>query len=67
MSSMEAIREYVSKQYPGSWPMKVQRMPDYQVFRIYKRMTEETPKKKKEDDGVQLNMFQLYFQEGVNQ
>lgn len=66
--SMEMMREYVSKQYPGAWKMKVYRMPDRQVFQIYRRMTEEKPKKKpKEDDGgVQLNMFQLYFREGTN-
>ena len=37
----EIMREYVSRQYGGSWPDKVKHMPDNQVASIYYRMLDK--------------------------
>lgn len=45
LASIDLMREYVSRQYNGTWPEKVRRMPDYQVTAIYysmKKKLEET-------------------------
>lgn len=41
MPSMVVMRDYVSRQYGGSWPQKVARMPDYQVTALYFKFTDK--------------------------
>ena len=48
MASMEAKREYVSRQYSGRWPERVRKMPDYQVATIYNKMIDELDRTKKQ-------------------
>lgn len=69
MAGIEAKRIFVSRQYGGSWPEKVERMPDNQVSRIYDRMMEEIRAVKEKNpqrifseedaaDGIQLCLFE---------
>lgn len=68
MASQEIMREYVSRQYGGSWREKVKKMPDEQVACIYHRMMDELDTLKKvpaspklretdTDGGDQLSFF----------
>ena len=69
MASQAMMREYVSRQYGGSWPDRVREMPDNQVAAIYGKMVDELerlknteiPKKMRETDvrgGIQLSFFE---------
>lgn len=69
MASMETMREYVSRQYSGTWPERVRKMPDYQVATIYHRMLDELDNVKKQPmnpkitktevhGGLQLSFFE---------
>lgn len=68
MASMEAMRAYVSRQYSGTWPDRVRKMPDHQVMAIFHKMLNELegvqkqPKDPKITDtevrgGLQLSFF----------
>lgn len=69
MASMETMREYVSRQYSGTWPERVRKMPDYQVATIYHKMIDELDSVKKKPKnpkitetevrgGLQLSFFE---------
>lgn len=70
MSSIAAKREYVSRQYGGTWARKVEAMPDNQVLAIYFKMIKEEPQKCLDPviesdylnkDGLQLSFFENDF------
>lgn len=59
MASIAIMRDYVGKQYGGSWPEKVRRMPDYQVASIYRKMIDQAERKKKQPEKYhQMSMFE---------
>lgn len=62
MASSMIMRDYVSRQYGGSWPQKVARMPDEQVACIYHKMMEKEGRLKENAKqirgGQQLSMFE---------
>ena len=61
MASREVMQAYVAKQYGGSWPQKVARMPDEQVTAIYYKMIERDEKLERDAQevrgGEQLCLF----------
>ena len=56
-------RDYVSKQYSGSWPARVAAMPDWQVSIIYRRMVYGGKKRKGDKyrvhGGEQISIFDI--------
>lgn len=54
MPSVMIMRDFVSKQYGGSWPMKVARMPDYQVISIYYGMKSKAEKLKANKNAADI-------------
>ena len=59
MASMAIMREYVSRQYGGSWREKVKKMPDKQVARIYLRMICELDNLKKNKEEHRLRKTEV--------
>ena len=44
--SMEQIRKKVMDLYSGDWPIRVSKMPDYQVMAIWERYLDKSRKEK---------------------
>ena len=59
MASMEIMREFVSRQYGGSWREKVKKMPDNQVASIYHRMIFELDVMKSKPENPRLRMTEV--------
>ena len=69
MPSLVVMRDYVSKLYSGNWPLKVARMPDYQVTALYFKFQKKEyglkqAKREAKSDSRQLSMFDPDYNKG---
>ena len=61
----EYMEAFVSKQYGGSWPEKVRRMPDEQVAAIYLGMILRDGREKKPEKRVKGGEQLCLFEKGT--